>query len=134
MTTEFFMAMIPPTVTHQEKKVHVVKGKPVFYEPSELKAARAKLIAHLGKYVPAQKYTAAIRVIVKWLFPIPENSKHYDGEWKITTPDTHNMDKLLFDVMTDVGFWTDDALVASEIIEKFWVDKPGIYIKIVELE
>ena len=22
---EFFMAMIPPTITHQEKKVHLVK-------------------------------------------------------------------------------------------------------------
>ena len=28
--TEFFMAMVPPTVTHQEKQVHVVSGKPVF--------------------------------------------------------------------------------------------------------
>jgi Holliday junction resolvase RusA-like endonuclease len=32
--------------------------------------------------------------------------------------------------MTDCGFWEDDALVASEIIEKFWTDVPGIYIKI----
>ena len=43
MGTEFFMAMIPPTCTHQEKQVHVVKGKPVFYEPQEVKAARQKL-------------------------------------------------------------------------------------------
>lgn len=26
MVIEFFMAMVPPTVTHQEKQVHVVKG------------------------------------------------------------------------------------------------------------
>ena len=39
MTTEFFVAIIPPTVTHQEKKVSVIKGKPVFYEPSNLKGA-----------------------------------------------------------------------------------------------
>ena len=43
---EFFMAMVPPTVTHQEKKVHVVNGKPVFYEPQELKSARQKLTAY----------------------------------------------------------------------------------------
>ena len=42
---EFFMAMIPPTVTHQEKQIHIVTGKPVFYEPAELKAARQKLMA-----------------------------------------------------------------------------------------
>ena len=39
---EFFMAMNPPTVTHQEKQIHIVTGKPVFYEPAELKAARQK--------------------------------------------------------------------------------------------
>ena len=33
---EFFMAMIPPTITHQEKKVHLVNGRPRFYEPDEL--------------------------------------------------------------------------------------------------
>lgn len=29
--------------------------------------------------------------------------------------------------------WTDDALVASEIIEKFWAKVPGIYICIEEV-
>ncbi|NTX59017.1 RusA family crossover junction endodeoxyribonuclease, partial [Myxococcus sp. CA039A] len=33
----------------------------------------------------------------------------------------------------DLGYWTDDAIVASEIIEKFWADLPGIYVKIEEL-
>lgn len=32
-----------------------------------------------------------------------------------------------------VGFWTDDALVASEMCEKFWADVPGIYIRIEKL-
>jgi len=36
--------------------------------------------------------------------------------------------------MTTVGFWKDDAQVTSEIAEKFWAEKPGIYIKIEELE
>jgi Holliday junction resolvase RusA-like endonuclease len=35
--------------------------------------------------------------------------------------------------MTDLGFWKDDALVTSEIIEKFWAEVPGIYISIQEL-
>ena len=54
---EFFMVMVPPTVTHQEKKVHVVNGKPVFYEPQELKSARQKLTAYLGRYVPEEPYS-----------------------------------------------------------------------------
>ena len=46
---QFFMAMQPPTCTHQEKQVKVLNGKPVFYEPAELKAAREKLRAHLDR-------------------------------------------------------------------------------------
>ena len=132
MITEFFLPMNPPTKTHQMLQVRVVKGKPVFYEPSDLKAARAKLMAHLGQHVPKVKYTKAIRLTAKWLFPI--TGKHKNGEYKTTKPDTDNLQKLLKDCMTDAGFWTDDALVVSEIIEKFWAEIPGIYIKIAELE
>lgn len=131
MITEFFMPMKPPTCTHQQKQVTVVNSKPVFYEPDDLKAARAKLMAHLGKHVPDKGYTGPIRLITKWCFP---KGRHKDGQWKTTKPDTDNLQKLLKDCMTDVGFWKDDALVTSEIIEKFWADVPGIYIKIEELE
>lgn len=130
MTTEFFVAIIPPTVTHQEKKVSVIKGKPVFYEPSNLKDARLKLMSHLARFVPAKKYIGGVRLIVKWCFP---RKNHRDGEYKITKPDTDNLQKLLKDVMTKLGYWADDNLVASEIVEKFWAEKPGIYIRIEDL-
>ena len=41
MAIQFFMAMIPPTCTHQEKKVTVVNGKPVFYDPPEVRRPEA---------------------------------------------------------------------------------------------
>lgn len=125
---EFFLPIIPPTTTHQQKAVRVMNGKPIFYEPEDLKAARVKLQAHLSKYVPDVRYTGAVRLITKWCFPI--TGKRKDGEYKTTKPDTDNLQKLLKDVMTDLGYWTDDALVASEVIEKFWAKIPGIYIKI----
>ncbi len=127
---EFFMAMNPPTVTHQEKKVHVVNGKPVMYEPPELLAARQKLIAHLAQHKPEEKYTCGVRLTTKWCFP---NGRHKGGSYRITKPDTDNLQKLLKDCMTQVGYWKDDALVASEITEKFWSMVPGIYIRIEEL-
>lgn len=130
MKTEFFIPMIPPTVTYQEHKVAVVNGKPVFYDGPELKAARQKLDAYLSKYKPTQRYESGIRLIVKWCFP---RGKHKDGEYRITKPDTDNLQKLLKDCMTDCHFWKDDALVASEIVEKFWAEIPGIYIRIEEL-
>lgn len=125
------MAMIPPTVTHQEKQVHVVNGKPVFYEPPELKNARQKLRVYLSQHKPKKKYDGQLELTVKWCFPV--SGKHKNGEYHITKPDTDNLQKLLKDCMTDVGFWVDDSRVCCETVEKFWSDLPGIYIRIDEL-
>ena len=43
------------------------------------------------------------------------------------------MQKALKDIMTKLHFWKDDALVASEVVEKFWSDIPGIWICIREI-
>lgn len=131
MTDQFFLPMIPPTVTHQEKKVAVANGKPKFYEPPEVKAARAKLRDSLAAHRPAEPANGGVRLVVKWCFP---KGRHPDGSYRITKPDTDNLQKLLKDCMTDLGFWKDDALVCSEIIEKFWAATPGIFISVEELE
>lgn len=131
MAIEFFLPMLPPTTTHQQKQVRVLNGKPVIYEPAELKAARAKLTAHLAKHRPDEPAAeGAVRLVAKWCFP---RGRHGDGQYKTTRPDTDNLQKLLKDCMTDLGFWRDDALVASEIVEKFWAEQPGIYIRVEEL-
>ena len=127
---EFFMPMIPPTNTHQEKQVRMIKGKPVFYEPTELKTARAKLQDHLYAFKPDQKMLGPLELVVKWCFP---RGKHENGSYRITKPDTDNLDKLLKDCMTALGFLQDDAQVAREIIEKFWADVPGIYVRVSEI-
>ena len=120
MRFEFFMAMLPPTITQQEKSITIRNGKPVVYEPAELKQAREKLRAHLAK------------LGVKWCFPI--RGRHRDGEYKATKPDTDNLEKMLKDVMEDLGFFKNDAQVASEHVEKFWAKVPGIYIVMETLE
>lgn len=122
--------MIPPTVTGQMHKVTIRNGKPIFYDPSEVMDARMKFMAHLSKYKPEQPQTGATRLTVKWCFP---RGEHRDGEYRITKPDTDNLQKLFKDCMTKTGFWKDDALVASEIVEKFWAQVPGIYVKVESL-
>ena len=79
--TEFFMAMEPPTITHQEHKVTIVNGRPVFYDPPELKAAKEKLIGNLYKYRIMAPYRTGVRLITKWC--VPKNG-HKDGEYRIT--------------------------------------------------
>ncbi|MFZ3132863.1 MAG: RusA family crossover junction endodeoxyribonuclease [Desulfosporosinus sp.] len=131
MRTEFFLPMEKvPTTTQQMHKVKIVNGKPQFYDSDDLKAARVKLTTHLAGHIPKGKYTKAVRLVVKWCFP---KGSHKDGEWKTTRPDTDNLQKLFKDILTDLGYWTDDALVASEIVEKFWAERPGIYVRIENL-
>lgn len=130
MATEFFMPMIPPTVTGQMHKVRVVNGKPQFYDPQEVKDAKEKLVGELFKHRIMVPYHEGVRLIVKWCFP---RGRHPDGAYRTTKPDTDNLQKILKDMMTLVGFWLDDDLVCSEVIEKFWSDVPGIYIKIIPI-
>ena len=126
------MPMITPTITDQEKRMGVsTLGKPFTYKQQELLEARSKLIAHLSGHVPKDPYVAAVRLMVKWLFPI--TGSHRNGEYKTSKPDTDNLQKMLKDCMTTLHFWKDDALVVSEIVEKFWADQPGIYIRIEDL-
>ena len=128
-----FLSMIPPTITQQEHRIGISKsGKKYTYEQAELKEARSDLKAHLSKHAPEEPMTKAVRLHVIWCFPI--KGKHKDGEWKTSKPDTDNLNKMLKDVMTSLGFWKDDALVAAETIEKHWADIPGIYIEWGEMD
>ena len=126
---KFFMPMDPPTITHQEKKVHVVNGKPIFYEPAELKAARAKLTANLAKHKPEQRLDGPLVLYVSWGF-----RSNGPTRWKISKPDTDNLQKLLKDCMTRVGFWRDDAQVCMETVIKILDETPGIYIELAQME
>lgn len=124
---EFFMPMKPPTVTAQQHKI----GSGKFYDPPELKIAKAKLKANLIPYSPDEPLDGALRLVVKWCYPI--TGKHHDGEYKYTKPDTDNLNKALKDIMEELGFFVNDSRVASEIIEKFWAEIPGIYIRLEQL-
>jgi len=128
----FFLAMNPPTVTAQERRVRVVKNKPIFYDPPQIKDAKDLLCGHLDAHKPMVPYDGPLSLRVIWCFPRGKSHKH--GEWRSTKPDTDNLQKLLKDCMTLCGFWKDDAQVAREIIEKRWSDEPcGLYIEIEKL-
>lgn len=132
MKIEIFLPMVPPTVTHQEKRVTVVHGKPRFYEPPELKAARQLFTDWLAKYTPPALMTGPVELEVMWCFPADE--RHPEPTPKTTPPDTDNLQKLLKDCMTAARWWKDDAQVWREKIMKVYMDQPGIYIRAAEVE
>ena len=129
---KIFLLMNPPTVTAQESKVAVVRGKPVIYKPEKIKQAKREIIKHLKPFKPNEPLEGPIELRVVWLFPRGKSHKHM--EWRTTRPDTDNLEKLLKDCMTEVGFWKDDALVVKETVYKVWSEEPtGISIEIKNL-
>ncbi|MGI6769718.1 MAG: RusA family crossover junction endodeoxyribonuclease [Bacilli bacterium] len=130
---KLFLLMEPPTVTAQQAKVAVVGNRPMFYKPEKVKAARQMLIRHLRPFKPDTPYEGPLELHVIWKFP--RGKRHKNFEWRVTKPDTDNLQKMLKDCMTEVGFWKDDALVVKEIAEKVWSDEPtGISIELSVLE
>lgn len=133
MEIQFFVCMNPPTATAQQHRaVATSGGKTRFFDPPALKAAREKLTSYLGLHVPLHPLEGPVRLVVKWCFP--RKGRHRNGEYKTSRPDTDNLQKLLKDVMTSLGYWKDDAQVASEIVEKFWADVPGLLISVREMD
>ncbi len=129
---EFFLDINPPTVTAQEHKVRVNRGRPMFYNTPRLKQAQAIFESMLMRFRPRQPLDGPVALTVDWFF---FTGSHKDGEWRITRPDTDNLQKLLKDCMTRTGFWKDDSQVCVEMISKRWArHKPGIGIKVVSLD
>ena len=121
----------PPRSTAQEKQYTQKNGRVIVYESKQAKAAKQLLRLVLAPYTPRKPLTGAVALYVTWRFPY-KGKTHVDGEYKTTRPDTDNLNKALKDVMTGLGYWKDDALVAREHIEKIWhKEHPGLYVRIV---
>ena len=135
---KFKLKMIPPTATAQQKGERVVGGYIHHYKKKNVAQAEAILRDALLPYVPeAPIADKPICLEVYWLFPFPKSArKHEPGvpRCKITRPDTDNLNKMLKDVMTDMGFWKDDALICIERIAKYYTDEPGIQISIRQMD
>ena len=87
----FFLDMIPPTVTAQEHKVMIRRGRPVFYDTPRLKEARRLYEHALRLNRPETPLEGALALTVEWYFP---SKTHREGALRVTRPDTDNLQKL----------------------------------------
>lgn len=115
---QFFMPMDPPTATAQEKQSTIKNGKRCYYSNERLQKAQDQLVDGLFPFIPDETLTGPVRLLVVWLYKA--TGKHTHGEWRTTKPDTDNLQKLLKDIMTHLGFWKDDAQVVYETCQKIW--------------
>lgn len=121
-----------PTYTAQQKRLVVIKGKPRFFPNKREKETRQLLRTALLRYVPEQPIDGAVEFRACWRFGIKQKKRH--GLWKVTRPDTDNLNKLLKDVMTELGFWKDDSQVVLEHIGKQYTSRPGLYVEIRQID
>lgn len=128
---EFFMAMQPPTATAQQHKVRVVAGKPQYYDPPEVEAAKQKLRCRLAQNAPGKPLDGPLRLMVKWCFPMIGGVA--DGQPKDTKPDCDNLQKLLQDEMEKLRFYTNDSRIAELFVGKYWARTPGVWVRLEEI-
>ena len=122
---EIFLQMIPPTATAQEKKVNF-KTKKIYAAP-EVVAAKEKYRAYLAKYVPSKPLDGPLVLSIIWGFPA---GKHKSGEPCTSKPDLDNANKLLQDVMQELGFFKDDKNIVQLNLSKIWTLNPAVMIEI----
>ena len=107
-------------------------GKPHKYLGENLADTRALYLSYLAQHAPDEPYEGPLYLSVEWNFKTA--SKKLDGKYKISRPDTDNLNKLFKDCMTKCGYWKDDSQVVVEQISKKWAVNPFISVMICSME
>ncbi len=95
----------------------------VFHKSSDWRKALVQLA---GFSKPKPRIDFPIRVDVKFFFPRPKTRKN--DVWMGVNPDIDNLQKELFDTLTDARWWKSDACIASVRIDQLYEtesEKPG---------
>lgn len=126
---EFQWAGIPPKSTFQQRNKN-------FLPTASCRLAMAQWTAILEQHVPDQPFKEAVafQMIVTWPHT-RETLKRNHGlpVPKTTRPDGVNILKGVEDIMTKLGFWIDDSILAFEAIERWHGDYPGVLFIITEI-
>lgn len=130
----FVLDIDPPRTTAQQKRIAGRRpdGRPYFYDGNRLSKARGALQAALHEHVPDEPMQGCLALTVHWVFSTPDKKKW--DTWKTTRPDTDNLQKMLKDEMTRMGFWKDDAQVCVEYVDKSWGERGRILIDVLRIE
>lgn len=127
----FTIPIDPPKVTFQDKCLGVRYGKPYMYESQKLKEAKASLRAYIVRFKPAEPMTGPLKMSVYWKFKYASAKKE---EWMTLKPDLDNMNKMLQDILQDLGFFKDDSQIVILQTVKTRHKQPLISVALEELD
>lgn len=131
-TVQSFLAMVPPTTTHNDLSPFVRRDGSVGLRKSDrLKDAEALIRAHLSRVRPEVPLVGPLRADVRWCFPT--GGGHAQGEPMTARPDLDNLEKTFLDCCEREGLIADDRLVVEKRTAKAWSDPPGIFFRFEEL-
>lgn len=115
MRASIYLPGNPSTRTAQQKGETVINGRTHHYEKKEVRLVKEELLRRLKPYAPSKPTEEPICLQINWAFELKRCKR---GEWKTTRPDLDNLEKGLLDVMTEAGFWKDDAQVVIKTTSK----------------
>jgi len=132
--------IVPTTATHQSS-LRVLKGKggKFFigkYKKSKLKDWIDEFKYKIRQFKPAFPLEGPIQAKIEFYFPYPKSiskTKSQGESWKITRPDLDNMEKMIFDTLTEEGFMTDDSIICSKVSVKKLSNNPRIFIQLTKI-
>ena len=127
---------VPPTATAQQKGVSFHGGHAHFFEKASVRSAREVLMAAFRPFVPSAPISTPVTLTAAWVFPWRKSEKKSVVSRGVnvpcpTRPDLDNLEKLLLDVLAQMGFIADDSLVWSKATKKMRGPCPGIFVMIV---
>lgn len=134
MVIEFFIPCIPPKATGSQKRIITVRGRPIVTKTKDAKDAESTLDGLLMAHQPHSPVVGPLSVTVSLTWPWrkgePKKRLLLGSVPHTSKPDVDNYLKSLFDCLTRLRFWNDDAEIAELFVRKSWGDRPGIGIAI----
>lgn len=129
---EFALSCVP---RGQMRARATVRGRHAsVYKASAQVAHEQTLAACLVPHRPDQPLAGPLRLQVEAYFPLPKSkpkawkSRALHGLERPGKPDADNLAKHLCDVMGQLGFFGDDAQVASLTVDKYYTPGPGCWL------
>lgn len=133
---DFEIKCVPPTKTAQQKRLAIVKGKPMFFHPKKAGENEQLLAGLLEPFVPESPVEGPVflSVIVTWpwrksdLSTIAkrERAERFGWDYYEGKPDCSNFIKGFEDLLVSMRFIADDKHVAHLRVEKRVGNSPGI--------